>query len=424
MAYTTSQGTALMKQYIEPKVTKTFQEEDNTFQYLMDTVPKQETNKRGKELPLQVTRNVGYGGLSGEGGLLPVPGNPTDIQAKVFYRDQFLQGEFSGEIRDQPDDAAIVKFKARLMKGDTMTFNFFQNFFLFGDGFGALGIVTIRDSGTQVTCNPDPTVANYSAYGNRFIFQNARVQFYNPATGLQRTQAGAITVSTVSGKNPTTGAVTLDAVPTDVAPGDQIVFENHYGKAPQGFTYHISDAGTDWLTVNRAIQTSVKAVVHDASASVTEGIIDLALLKTKNRMGTNVSEKDYVFVSHACQKTRYRNRGYALTRVVNASGNAKIDLGFPDATHNGIQWKEDNCSAPGDFWGLRLKTWAIEFIKLPGFYTYNTGDYVIQKPAAGNVYDAFLYAVYARYNPVCKDPRTCFRIKNLTFTTAEVETNV
>lgn len=406
--FTTTLGSVLMKDRIEPVLRQSFQEEDNLFAAMMDEVPKEPTNPRGRRMSIRVQPNASYGSPT-EGALMPIPGQPLDIEAIIKYLNQFKLGEFSGEIKDLPTEDAIVSFMARNQKGDTQTFNHTQNVLLFGVGTGSHGVVTATNATTTATFDPATT-----DMGSREILIGARMQFFTTA-GVQRV-GGAVTVSTVTANNKSTGVVTFDAVPSDLAATDVIVYENSYGRGTHGLPYHIDDANSTWLTVNRATYPDTKGIVHDAAvAALSAGMIDLAQLKVKKQSGVNIPINDFVLVSHPAQKYNYRQLGYALTRVVNATGNMKIDLGFPEATHNGMRWKEDLDAAPSDLWGLRFSTWAIEFVKLPGFYEFDDGKRLIQKPGVSTYYDAFQYGIYARYDVICKDPKSNFRIKRLTY---------
>lgn len=407
--YTTTQGSVLMTDRIEPRLRQSFHEEDNLFAAMMDESPKERTNARGRRVSIRVQPNPSYGSPT-EGALMPIPSQPLDIEANIKYLNQFKLGEISGEIREMPSDDAVVGFLARNQKGDVETFNHEQNIMLYGTGTNARAVATAANSvGGTITFDPATTDK-----GSNQVLVGGRYAVYTSA-GVQRA-GGSVTVSTVISKNDATGVVTFDAVPSDTAATDVLVYEGSYGRGTHGLPYHIDDANSTWLGVARGTYVGTKGVVHDAAVgTLTQSIIDIALHKTRKASGSNIPVNDFVLVSHPAQKLAYRTLGYALTRVVNASGNTKLDLGFPDAMPNGLRWKEDWDAAPGDIWGLRLKTWAIEFVKLPGFYPFNNGDKLIQSPGSSTYKDAFQYAVYARYDVICKDPKSNFRIKRLTY---------
>lgn len=410
--FSTTNATVLMRDYLEPAVRGTFQEEDNTFRALMDMGTNEKVNSRGRRISFRVQSNPSYGSPL-EGAYMPQPGAPLDVEANIKYLNQFKTGEFTGDIRDLDGDNAIVSYMARNQKDDVVTFNHTQNFLLFGTGTGSHGVVTGVAS-PNVTFSPTAT-----DYGSRQIMLGARMQFFSSA-GVQRV-GGGITTSVVVANTESTGVVQCDAIPTDVAATDVIVYENSYGRATHGFPYHIDDASSMWLGINRGAYPTLKGVVHDAAGgALTAGMIDLVQLKAKRRGGTNVPINDFVMISHPTQKNNYRQLGYALNRTVQASGNARLDLGFPEVAHNGMRWREDLDCAPSDIWGLRFSSWAIEFVRLPGFYEFNEGQKIIQKPGSGIYADAFQYAIYARYDLVCKDPRQNFRLKNLPYTVGTV----
>lgn len=411
--FTTVNGSILMRDRIEPVLRQSFHEEDNLFAAMMEESPKERTNPRGRRMSIRVQPNPSYGSPT-EGALMPVGGSPVDIEANIKYLNQFKVGEFSGEIKDLDNDDAIVSFMARNQQGDVETFNHEQNIMLYGTGTNSRGVVTATNATTTATFDPATT-----DMGSKFILIGARMAFYTTA-GVQRV-GGSVTVSTVISNNKTTGLVTFDAVPSDLAATDVVVYEQSYSRGTHGLPYHIDDANALWLGINRATYPDTKGIVHDAAvAALTAGMIDLVQLKTRRQGGANVPVNDFVLVSHPTQKYNYRQLGYALTRVVNASGNRKLDLGFPEATHNGMRWKEDFDAAPSDLWGLRLKTWAIEFVKLPGFYKFDGENRLAQKPGTSGYFDAFQYAVYARYDVICKMPQSNFRIKRLTYVAGTV----
>jgi hypothetical protein len=411
--FTTASASVLMRDRIEPVLRQTFHEEDNLFAAMMDDSPQEKTNPRGRRMSIRVQPNPSYGSPT-EGAYMPIPGSPLDIEVKIKYLNQFKLGEFSGEIKDLDEDDAIISYMARNQQGDTTTFNHEQNIMLYGNGNNSRGVATASNGTTTATFDPATT-----DMGSRQILIGGRYAFYSSA-GVQRV-GGAVTVSTVISNNKTTGVVTFDAVPNNVVATDVIVYENSYGRGTHGLLYHIDDANADWLGADRTTYPDTKGIIHDAAVNaLTAGMIDLVQLKTRRMGGANVPFNDFVLVSHPTQKFAYRQLGYALTRVVNATGNAKIDLGFPEATHNNMRWKEDFDAAPSDLWGLRLRTWAIEFVKLPGFYKFDGENRLAQKPGAAVYADAFQYAVYARYDVICKDPQSNFRIKRLTYTAGTV----
>jgi hypothetical protein len=410
--FTTTLGSALMKDKIEPVLGRSFHEEDNLFAMMMDDSPKERTSQRGRRKVIRVQPNASYGSPT-EGAAMPIPGQPLDVEILIKYLNQFKLGEVSGEIRDMKTEDAIINFLAVNQKDDTITFNHEQNIMLYGNGNNARGVVTATNGTTTITCDPATTDK-----GSENILIGARMQVFTSA-GVQRT-GGSVTVSTVSANNKTTGVITFDAVPSDTAATDIIVYENSYGRGTHGLPFHIDDANTAWLLTSgtRGTYTGTKGIVHDAGvAALSQGMIDIAQHKSKKAKGSNVPINDFVLVSHPAQKLMYRSLGYALTRVVPVDGSTrKFDLGFPDATPNGLRWKEDWDAAPTDVWGLRLKTWKIEFVKLPGFYEFNGGDRLIQSPGSATYKDAYQYAVYARYDVLCSDPASNFRIKRLTYT--------
>lgn len=408
MAYTTTTASVVMKDKIEPKVRATFPEEDNTFSALMDEAQKERTNIRGRRIPLRVRPNASYGSIS-EGAQLPLAGAPVDVEAKVYYLNQFLTGEINKEVLEQDDDDALVSFSSRNMKDDTVTFNNRQNLWVFGTGDGSLGVLA-SSSTTTIVFGGD--------YGSENIIVGTRGEFYT--SGASKRVGGGAVVSTVLTNDVSTSTITVDQVPNDLAATDTFHYEASYGRAPHGFPYHIANSTTTWLGLSPSTYPTLKATDHDANSNaLTPGMIDLVQAKTQKFSGVNNPINDFALIMHNAQAYNYKQLGYGsgMNINLNITAGGKLDLGFKEVMHNGMRFRIDNQCARSDIWGIRLSDWAIEFIKLPGFYTTAEGNKMWQKAGSGTPYDAVQYALCARYDLVCKRRERQFRIKNLPYVT-------
>jgi hypothetical protein len=381
-------------------------------------------NARGHVFALKTQRNQGYGSLTSaqEGGLMPIPGVLARRKVRIDYRDHFLTGELSGRVMDAPTKTALLNLSKDAMADAEESFTTFQDFYLFGNGVGALGVTTTNFVATTVTF----ALAQATPYGSMMIQPNQRIQFFNPSTFAQRT-GGAVTVSTVQSKDTSTDIVTFDAVPTDMVIGDIACIENTVNRETQGLDYHVGNNGTTWLVdaetgtaINRAANPWTSANVIDKSAAaLAPDFIDTIALQTANQSGDGKPSWGQVLVSHPCQQNQYRKLGYALTRTVQASGNAKIDLGFAEVSHNGMEWRVSSHCQADRIYGLNLPDWQLKEVKAPQMYNFAGAGPLIQKWGTAQTYDAAQFAAYARYALVCKAPFNQFLLKNLSFAVAD-----
>jgi hypothetical protein len=304
------------------------------------------------------------------------------------------------------------------------SFTTFQDFYLFGNGSGALGVATTNYNGGTPTLITF-ALAQATPYGSMMLQPTQRIHWHHPTTFAQRTGGGS--VSTVVSKDNTTDVVTFDFVPTDVVIGDIVVIEDTINRETQGLDYHVGNNGTTWLVdaetgtaINRAANPWTSAnVVDAAAAALSPDKIDTLVLQTGNQAGDGDPEWDSVMVSHQAQKNQYRKLGYALTRTVAASGNARLDLGFASVSHNGMEWRSSSHCQADRIYGLRLSGWKMLAVKMPQMYNFQGGP-LIQKPGTDRYYDAAQFAVYARYAIIATRPFENWLIKNLSFTVADV----
>jgi hypothetical protein len=122
------------------------------------------------------------------------------------------------------------------------SFTTFQDFYLFGNGSGSLGVVTA----TNLTTTATFALAQATPYGSMMVQVGQRIMFHHPTTFVQYT-GGSVTVSTVISKDVSTDVVTFDAVPNDLAVNAIAVIEDTINRETQGLDYHVGNSGTTWL---------------------------------------------------------------------------------------------------------------------------------------------------------------------------------
>ena len=423
-AYTMTTAGPILKEEFDQRVLPAISKRNTFFSWFMKRVEKGDINTRGYLFSVKTRRNQGYGSLTGaqEGGLLPRAGAPARRKVRADFRDHFIAGEITGRVQDMPTKTALLNLSKDSMEDAEESFTTFQDFYLFGNGSGSLGVVTGGVTGTTATF----ALAQATPYGSQMIQETQRIMFHHPTTFAQRT-GGGVTVSTVVSKDTSTDVVTFDAVPSDVVANDIAVIEDTVNRETQGLDYHVGNSGTTWLVdgetgsaITRASNPWTNANVTDASAAaLSPDKIDTQVLQTSNQAGDGKPQWDSVMVSHPVQQNQYRKLGYALTRVINASGNDKIDLGFAEVSHNGMEWRVSSHCQPDRIYGLTLSAWKLLAIKMPQMYNFQNGP-LIQKPGTDRYYDAAQFAVYARFALVCTQPYTQWLLKNLSFAVADV----
>lgn len=407
MAFTTTSASPVLKEYVDPAVYKTFAQEDNTFRALMDGKTER-TNIRGRRFALTVRPNASYGSIA-EGGQLPLAHQPLNVEAKIYYLNQFKTGEINKEVLDQDDDQAMVSFASHNIESATETFMEDQELWVFGTGNGSLGVIA-----SSVTT----TIVFGGDYGSENIRIGARLNWYTSANVIR--SGGSVTVSTVLTNDIDTATITVDAVPNDLAATDYATYESSQGNAFHGFPYHISDTTTTWLGLSPSTYPTLKSTVHDANSNpLTPGMIDLVQAKTRRRSGVNTPLNDFALIMHFAQEYNYRALGYDVNVVVqqaNMDGSKRtLDLGFTNVMHNGMRFRLSAKCARSDIWGIRFSDWAIEFIKKPGLYQDAHGETMWQKSGSGTPYDACQFAVHWRGDLALKKRERQFRIKNLPY---------
>jgi hypothetical protein len=418
MAFTTSTASIVMTERVEPVLRNAFlvgtDEEAPTFDLFMKG-EKERTNELGRRIPIRVTPNASYGAIT-EGGQLPLAGTPEIVQLRIYYLNQFMMGEINRSVLDQATESDLVRFMRTPMEDDQKTFRRIQNLWMHGTGNGALGVVS------AVTTGSSGTVTYGGDYGAENIIKGARHVFYSSA-GSAHNQSAAVTVSTVTAI--AGDVVTYDTVPTDVVATDTVHYYGSYGLAPHGIAYHVSAVSSTYLGINTAVYSGVKATTIDAGAStgtggtaLTPGMLDLLEAKRRRLSGANTSKNGRTYISHTTQEFNYRQLGYTSTygiqRVVGMNS-SKFDLGIGAASHNGQMWVLDNQTPKSVIWDLYLKDWAIEYVALPQFYDDGNGNKLWMKSGTGAPYDALQYAVYARYDLLCKNRNNQGALLNLPY---------
>ncbi len=411
MATGTTIANALMKQDLAPRVYRAFQDETVLLSILMDA-QNVAINARGLDITAYTSPNPSFGSRT-EGDYLPLPGSPGFAKMNVKITRQFQEEEVTGDIRDMDDIMNIGGLLKPIVQYGTDAFKRKLNQQCYGDGSGALGVVTARTTGAAGTATFDPAT---TPTGSRYIPVGARLHFYTTAGVAHATGAS---VSIVTANNTTTGVVTFDNVPTDAAVNDIVVYESSFGLAMNGLNGLIQNAAlTNFQSVSLVTYPGLKATVYDAGGSAwAQTMVDAAITRAKLAGGVGAPVDDFVLIANPKQTDAIRKAGYALTRVVEISNNNRaLDLGFPLVSVNGMRVREDNDCGDSDIYGIRRSSIIRLMIRNPGIMEMIDGQMLTPKYGTGTLADAFYIAWGLKGNLAVTSPNANFRIKNLSIT--------
>lgn len=384
MAYTVAQANSFFLEYVPKQIRRSFEERTPLLDILMRGRA-QRTNNRasGTRITSYQSPNPSNGALD-EGAYLPTEGSPVDVEMRVSFVRKWKTGGITGDVLDLDDDNVIAGILATTTKRDTESFRKELNQACYGDGSGSKGIVSAVTS----TGAGGILVINGDARQSRQLIVGGRMQLYTSGGVAHATGAS---VSIITAINPSTHAVTFDNVPTNAAVNDLVVFENSYGRDIHGLAYHVNDDTGTYQGVSRATYPNLKATVTDA-ATAALAVSQIDVLLTKMQVASSAAAPDEVamMISHPAQQQAYRSLGYALTRNVAATGNAKLDLGFPDVAHNGLPWKVDNDCPRDRIYFIRPSAIQRFVVREPGLLNRG-GETLRMKPGSGIHGDVWLY---------------------------------
>jgi len=421
---TTVLNSLYVQVYDKEGVEKTYPDDNALWTWFEETVVTKNINAKGVQITHLTAPNPSFGTIP-EGGNYVAPGAPTFTPGIVKHARPNMQTVFTGDAFDMQDTETVANTFVETLDADRAAFRSRINQQIEAQsGTGQIGIVATRNVGalTFTSVATDPT--NPCLTGSRNIPIGAQIQFFT--SGGTQHQGGSVPVSTVQtndqlGGLSGSGTVTCDALPSDLAVGDIVVFAGSYGISLTGLPGIVTDQNVTMQGVNLANFPTLKAAVVDAQGNgLSESILDTAIRRTRYRTGVNMSVNDFVMVMHPKQVDAYRRLGYSLNRIVNASNNAKLDLAFPYVSHRGIPFKEDLDCPDSYIWGLRLKSWRIYSIKKKldkqmGLSDKGSGSYFREVPSgtAGAFADRWIGTRLARVNIGCVRPQEQFLVKNL-----------
>lgn len=413
---TVSTLNALMREKFRPKVTQSFHNEPNLLM-MFDKLEGEKINDRDMKIPVRLTPSASFIGGS-ENQLLPgaIAGSYGNWIAttKMVYS----SGEFSNLALLQQDvdtvDAGSFKnlagMLAQAVKDERGDFSRKLSQVCYSDGNGKVSDAIASSTGTTFTVTA--STANDTVDK---IPVGARLNFYT-SSGVIHDNTDAISI--VASLVESTGVVTVDATPSDIANGDFPVWEGSWGLMPNGLRGLVIDDSVTLQNLALGTYPGLKAAVLDASgASLGIAQIDRMITRTKKRTGVKRPVDDFVILTHPKQVDAYRNAGYALN-TVNATSNRasqKLDLRFNSVSIGGMKVYEDNDCGERELFGLRMSSFKRYSLFEPNLIPFGSGadSWLVPKPGSGAYYLTHQYAFGFVGNLFCEAPQDNFRIYNL-----------
>lgn len=411
-----------MAEKFSPNVNRSFHNEA-ILMMMFDKITPEEINNRGGKYPVETLRQGSFQGGT-ENQSMPTPVNGEYKAWVPSLKAAYSTGEFSGFAHWQTNaltaNGRANKIKLGGMLGEkvaahTESFKYFLDQCSFRDGKGkladAISAVTTGAAGTA-TVAPSTTTANWPVDE---IPIGARVNFYTSAGAIHNT---ATAVSTVTAVNPTTGVVTFDAVPTNAAVGDFMVWEASWDLLPAGLYGLVQNQNITMQGIDVTNYPKLKGNVLAAGAALS--IQQVNQLQTRGRMalGTKTPRNDYIILTHPKQVDAYRNAGYALNTVIGNSNRQgdTMDLGYSKVQISGMDIYEANTCGERNLFGIRLSAFKRFELFAPNLLPLGDGEsqYLVPVPGTNTYKHMYQYFFGFFGNILNVQPAANFLIDTLT----------
>lgn len=251
-----------------------------------DMVPFYKNMEKGKEKyngvqvvrPIKVLRNPGIGATS-DGGVLPVIGRQTTVQATISAKFLYLRFGLTAPLikASQGDKGSFVPAMEFEMEQGMTDFTQSVNRMMLGDGTAKLATVSANAVGSNVVT---VTGRESTEDGSKYLQPGMVVDFYTSAGALVVSGVG---INAVSGT--TTATLTLDQAVT-VSSTDIVVTSGAYGNEVSGVLYTL-DGGTSTIYgVNRSTYSVFQGnVVSNGGAALNFNVLKQAWNQGKQRGG-------------------------------------------------------------------------------------------------------------------------------------------
>lgn len=307
-----------------------------------------ETNLRGVRIAAQFQVNPGFG-YGAEFDVLPEAGSPVYKDMRVFFTRLYHGGRFTGDALEQ-----MGKGEDMLIGG--LTDRFAQD----ADAIRKEVNQQLYDSGDNVKATVEGTVttgANGSfkcalPFGIHRLFKGGKYALVNPSTGAYRVNGGSspFAMKMVSRVGGSSRMVTFDAVPSDAAAGDLVVYFNSYKKGIHGFPYHVNNGNVEYQGLDKTLNDELKSTVVDGSGGMTWALFDKLEAQLLYIKGGDFDMSGYSYLMSPAQYTNYKRLGDGIRRLVDNV--ETLDFGVKGVMHNGHKFLVDPDCKDSQIWYL------------------------------------------------------------------------
>ncbi len=419
-AFDTTELTKVIREVLDPRVRDLFNRSAILWNLLTQGKAK-ETNPRGVRVVGLASPNVSMLWFA-EGGKYPAGGRRTFASMTVLYRRFAIASRLTRDTLENKAEAIIDTLKDDVRES-TKQAMVEMNQQSYKDGSAVKGVVSASTSGAN------GTITFALPFRARQIFREGRYNVYAGSVHDGFAIGDLIgTVMTATAKVETTGVVTFDTVPANLAAGDIVTWEGSFGRGLHGLDYIVSNATTDYFGIDRSVLSQYRSIVDSSGGDLSVAKLNKVLFQIKYLKGADQHKAridSFMILSSPSQANRYVNiadptaagTGTSLRR--NTSLRDPLDLGYMKYSFQGIEWVEDT-DCPDDTLYMLNRESINKFsykdlgivplvgnesgiAPIPGFD--NTG--------VGSYFDAGLYVMTAKCDFASPDPGQNIKLTNL-----------
>lgn len=421
-----AQTVAVQLEKVRDKLPLLYERDDILLTMIQQRGDVERVSSRNMRLPLQI-RPGGKAGLANlDGGDLGRGSGTTYDVAQVspiFFRHAVEISKLVEYASNSPEKA-IENAAKREVKNAMGQFRAFLDKVMQTGGNGVLGTVSsVVTTGlpagvaAQINLNTPP--------GAALFYYNQAIQFYDSTLTTNRNVAGSVTSNVVL-VDPFNKFIQIDAIPSGVVAGDNVVHDGLTGAQPVslfGVPYHQTNATTGtWLNLNRATYPVELATPHVAgnNAALTPSVVRLAINKVRKALGTNQVEKLIAYTSLE-QENAWEQLGISISQIIKegAGGRASdLDLLFTgDLTMAGVPIKSSINANQARIDFLDLSHWGRAVMQDIDFYDVGGQTVFPIYGASGGLAAAYIFYFVTGFQVWNESPRSGAYIDSLAIPT-------
>ncbi len=421
-----AQSVALQLEKVRDKLPLLYERDDILLTMIQQRGDVEKVSSRNMRLPLQI-RPGGKAGLANlDGGDLGRGSGTTYDVAQVtpvFFRNAVEITKLVEYSTNSPEKA-IENAAKREVKNGMAQFRSFLDKVMQTNGNGVLGtigsIVTTglpAGVGAQINLVTPP--------GAALFYYNQTIQFYDP-TLTNNYNVNTSTTTNILLVDPFNKFIQIDNLPTGVAAGDLIVHDGLTGAQPIslfGVPYHQTNATTGtWLNLNRATYPVELATPHVAgnNATITPGVVRLAINKVRKALGTNQIGKLIAYTALE-QENAWEQLGISISQIIKegAGGRASdLDLLFTgELTMAGVPIKSSINANQARIDFLDLSHWGRAVMQDIDFYDVGGQTVFPIYGASGGISAAYIFYFVTGFQVWTDSPRSGAYIDSLAIPT-------